>query len=130
LDEISERGENDLQNRSWLNDANDYHPSPMLAALALPGILDPFRDSVGTIFQTSCSSSKPITDSFSCISCRGCDCVANASTSSTSYTTCAKSESISLVSPADHCDLQACCSETLAMLARISTHQQCVQVRQ
>ena len=97
MDETPERGEDGVQNRRWLNYVNIYPPSPVLAALALPSILNSFRDSVGAIFQTSCSSGKPITNRFSCIACGGCDCISDASTGSTSYTTCAKSESTTLV---------------------------------
>jgi hypothetical protein len=104
----------------------------MLAALALPGILDPFRDSVSAIFQPSCSSSKPITDSFSCIACGGCDCVADASTGGTGYAACVKSESMSLSVKQIIRESRDFCSESLAimMLSGIYTYQQYVRVRQ
>ena len=65
----------------------------MLAVLSLASVLDAFCDSFGTILKTGRGATQTITNRLASVARGGSDCVANPSTGSSDYATCAQSES-------------------------------------
>jgi hypothetical protein len=63
----------------------------MLATLAFTGILDPFRDSVGSVLKPGCGAAETVTNGLASVAGGGCDCIADSSTGSASYATCGDS---------------------------------------